>query len=168
MVEVRLCAGDASADPGLEPWRRGELGSHGCAVDRNCEVVLDDRAARRSAQALGIGVRGTLGLVVLAKQIGSLASARPVVEQLRRSGLDLTDQLTEQCWPSSGSNAPWAGHRGPQADASGAFGVTGPAHPGACDLCGTRRREPRRFATVLGHKMLDCSYRLKAECCQDR
>jgi predicted nucleic acid-binding protein len=62
-------------------------------TDPDCEAILDDRDARRCAWALGIGVRGTLGLVILAKQIGSLHSARPVVEQLRQVGLFLTDDV---------------------------------------------------------------------------
>jgi predicted nucleic acid-binding protein len=65
-------------------------------TDPGCEVILDDRDARRCAKALGIGVRGTIGLVILAKQIGSLPSARPVVEQLRHVGLFLTDDMANQ------------------------------------------------------------------------
>jgi predicted nucleic acid-binding protein len=65
-------------------------------TDPDCEAILDDRSARRCAQAMSIGVRGTLGLVILAKQIGSLSLARPVVEQLRQSGLFLTDALASQ------------------------------------------------------------------------
>jgi predicted nucleic acid-binding protein len=52
--------------------------------------------SRRCAQALGIGIRGTLGLVILAKQIASVPSARPVVEHLRRVGLFLTDDVANQ------------------------------------------------------------------------
>jgi hypothetical protein len=52
-------------------------------------VNRDDRHASRSARALGIGIRGTLGLVILAKQIASIPAARPVVEHLRRVGLFL-------------------------------------------------------------------------------
>src|SRR5262249_1683302 len=65
-------------------------------TDPNCEAILDDRDARRCAQALRVGIRGTLGLVILAKQIGSLALARPVVEDLRRIGLFLSDDLASQ------------------------------------------------------------------------
>jgi predicted nucleic acid-binding protein len=78
------------------------LGAGECSVltvalaDPECEVILDDRDARRCAQALGIGIRGTLGLVILAKQIASVPSARPVVEHLRRVGLFLTDDVANQ------------------------------------------------------------------------
>jgi hypothetical protein len=59
-------------------------------------VIRDDRHASRSARALGIGIRGTLGLVILAKQIASIPVARPVVEHLRRVGLFLTDDVANQ------------------------------------------------------------------------
>jgi predicted nucleic acid-binding protein len=64
--------------------------------DPESECALDDRDARRCAKALRLDVRGTLGLVLLAKQIGSLAAARPVVERLRQAGLFLSDQIAEQ------------------------------------------------------------------------
>lgn len=60
------------------------------------EVILDDLAARRCAAALGIPVRGTLGLVLKAKQQGSIPAARPVLEQLRQSGLYLSDRVMNQ------------------------------------------------------------------------
>jgi predicted nucleic acid-binding protein len=64
--------------------------------DPECEAILDDRDARRCAQALGIGARGTIGLIVLARQIGSIPSAGPVFEQVRRAGLFVTDDLIRQ------------------------------------------------------------------------
>jgi predicted nucleic acid-binding protein len=80
-------------------WSLGAGESSVLAValtDPDCEAIVDDRGARRCAQALKIGFRGTLGLVVLAKQIGSIPSARPVVEQLRQVGLFLTDDLADR------------------------------------------------------------------------
>jgi predicted nucleic acid-binding protein len=64
--------------------------------DPDCETILDDRDARRCAQAPGIGTRGTIGLIVLARQIGSIPAARPVLEQVRRAGLFVTDDLVRQ------------------------------------------------------------------------
>ncbi len=65
-------------------------------ADPSCEAILDDRDARRCAHAIQVMVRGTIGLVLLAKQIGAIPLARPVVEQLRQSGLFVTDGLTNQ------------------------------------------------------------------------
>lgn len=60
------------------------------------EVILDDLAARRCATALGIPVRGTLGLVLKAKQQGTIQAARPVLEQLRLCGMYLSDRVMNQ------------------------------------------------------------------------
>jgi predicted nucleic acid-binding protein len=49
-------------------------------------VVLDDEAARRLAIALGLPVIGTLGILVLAKQEGIVATVRPLVEALAEVG----------------------------------------------------------------------------------
>jgi predicted nucleic acid-binding protein len=40
--------------------------------------------------------QGTLSLVLLAKARGLVAAARPVVEQLRREGMYLSDQIMNQ------------------------------------------------------------------------
>jgi predicted nucleic acid-binding protein len=59
----------------------------------DCEVVLDDLAGRRCAEAHGIPLIGTLGVVILAKRIGRIAAARPVIEELRRAGLRAGDDV---------------------------------------------------------------------------
>ncbi len=53
-------------------------------------AVIDDLAARRCAASLGLKVNGTLGLVLLAKQSGRIAAARPVMEDLIRGGMFLS------------------------------------------------------------------------------
>jgi predicted nucleic acid-binding protein len=60
------------------------------------QVVLDDRAARRCAASLAIPTQGTLGLILVAKQVGMIAAVRPVVEDLRRTGMYLSDRTTRQ------------------------------------------------------------------------
>ena len=57
------------------------------------KVVLDDARARHGAIQLGIPVSGCVGLVVLAKQQGILALARPALEALRQAGLYLSDSI---------------------------------------------------------------------------
>lgn len=65
-------------------------------VHPNTEVIVDDLAARRCAVALGIPVRGTLGLVLTAKQRGTIPAARPILEQLRDSGMYLSERVMNQ------------------------------------------------------------------------
>lgn len=57
------------------------------------EAVIDDLAARRCAGVLRIPVRGTLGLVLIAKQRGQISSARQVLERLRHGGMYLSDEV---------------------------------------------------------------------------
>ncbi|MDZ8052834.1 MAG: DUF3368 domain-containing protein [Aulosira sp. ZfuVER01] len=58
-------------------------------INPGTEVILDDLAARRCATTLGIPVRGTLGIVITAKQRGVIPAARPVLEQLHLCGMYL-------------------------------------------------------------------------------
>jgi predicted nucleic acid-binding protein len=60
------------------------------------EVIIDDLAARRCAATLGIPLRGTLGLVLTAKQRGIIPVARPVLEQFRLCGMYLSDRVLNQ------------------------------------------------------------------------
>jgi predicted nucleic acid-binding protein len=62
-------------------------------VNPGTEVIVDNLAARRCATTLGIPVRGTLGLVLKAKQRGEIPAARPVLEKLRQSGMYLSDSV---------------------------------------------------------------------------
>lgn len=60
-----------------------------------CEAIIDDLAARRCAATLGVPVRGTLGLVLLAKNRGRIPLARPVLEALRQAGMYLSDRVVD-------------------------------------------------------------------------
>jgi predicted nucleic acid-binding protein len=65
-------------------WGRTYLGT---------EIIIDDLAGRRCAAALGIPVRGTLGLVIVAKKRAIIPHARPVIDRLRQSGMYPSDRL---------------------------------------------------------------------------
>jgi predicted nucleic acid-binding protein len=67
-----------------------------CSQRFGAEAIIDDLAGRRCAQALGIPVRGTLGLVLLGKKSGRIVAARPVVESLRCAGMYLSDAVMER------------------------------------------------------------------------
>lgn len=58
-----------------------------------CEVVIDDRAGRSCAEAHGLALIGTLGIVILARRIGRIAEARPLILELRRAGLRVSDDV---------------------------------------------------------------------------
>lgn len=60
------------------------------------EAIIDDLAGRRCAAAFNIPVRGTLGLVLIAKQRGRVPSARSLLEQLRQGGMYLSDHVMNE------------------------------------------------------------------------
>ncbi len=57
------------------------------------DAILDDRAARNCASALGIKVIGTIGLVLLAKKEGALSQVKPLLRQLDESGFRIAPAL---------------------------------------------------------------------------
>jgi predicted nucleic acid-binding protein len=59
-------------------------------------AVVDDLEARRCAHAIGVPIRGTLGLVLVARRHGLVPAARPLLEALRRAGLYLSDDLLDR------------------------------------------------------------------------
>ena len=83
----------------IQAWDLGEGESAVLAwayTHPGTEAIVDDLAGRRCAAALGIPVRGTLGLVLTAKRRGRLPQARPVLERLRQAGLYLSDRVMNQ------------------------------------------------------------------------
>ena len=63
--------------------------------NRNFTAVIDDRAARRCAQALGIRVKGTLALLVLAQKRGLLENISSVLNKLQEVGFYISPSLME-------------------------------------------------------------------------
>jgi predicted nucleic acid-binding protein len=80
----------------IQNWDLGKGESEVLAwgyIHKNTEVIIDDLAGRRCALALSIPVRGTLGLVLLAKKRGVIPLARPILEQLRLTGMYLSSAV---------------------------------------------------------------------------
>lgn len=55
--------------------------------------LLDDRAARDCARLFGAQVKGTVGVLLLAKRAGLIPAVRPMIEALLRSGAMLHDSV---------------------------------------------------------------------------
>ncbi len=85
-------------DPAIVSWDlgRGEEEVLSWALGRpGFEAVLDDLAARRCPTALSIPVRGTLGILLLAKKEGHLAELAPMLERVLRAGLHISPEVLE-------------------------------------------------------------------------
>lgn len=78
---------------------RGESEAISLALENSrSEVVLDDKLGRKCAKTLSsevrgtIKIRGTVGIVVLAKKEGIITEARPVIQKLKDAGIYLSDK----------------------------------------------------------------------------
>jgi len=58
--------------------------------------VLDDRAARRCAEAFGVRTVGTVGLVARARRRGLVPAARHILEALLTEGMRLSEGLLDE------------------------------------------------------------------------
>ena len=69
----------------------GEVAAMSLALENSDRVViLDDLLARRTAQAAGLNVWGTLRILLEAKSLGLTKEIRPHIEQLGSSGMYLS------------------------------------------------------------------------------
>ena len=66
------------------------------AAGEHVEVVLDERKGRRSAQALGLTVIGTAGLLILGKQDGRAHEVKLLLDELEHKGMYPGSQLRKQ------------------------------------------------------------------------
>lgn len=76
-------------------------------VNKDYEAVLDDRAARNCANALGIKVIGSLGLIVLAHRNKLVADVTPVFQNLTLNGFRIDSKVISHVIDSlqEGSNS---------------------------------------------------------------
>ena len=94
-------AGIQVVDPASQPseWLSSDLGpGELAAITLAMEhperiVILDDGLARRTAQAAGLEVWGTLRVLLEAKSRGLTDRIGPLVDQLSRAGLWFTDDV---------------------------------------------------------------------------
>jgi predicted nucleic acid-binding protein len=71
----------------------GEREAIALAVELACPVLMDDKLARAAAQASGLSVIGTGGLLLAAKSRSLITSVGPALEQLHGAGYHLSEEL---------------------------------------------------------------------------
>jgi len=95
---------DVTVPTSIEHWDLGSGESQVIAhsVGTSRWAVLDDRAARRCAQAHGILVIGSLGVVLRSKKNGNIDYARPLIEHLIDAGMFMDDEFIDRVLDSVG------------------------------------------------------------------
>lgn len=71
----------------------------------DCDVLIDERRGRVAAQAAGLQVLGTLGLLLRARQLALIGPLRPLTELLLSSGYHLARPLVEEALAAAGESA---------------------------------------------------------------
>jgi len=81
----------------------GEWEALALAIELKADwIILDDLPARRSAEATGLNVIGTLGTLVTAKRVGLLKSIRPALDSLRATSFFLSPKLYDTLLQAAG------------------------------------------------------------------
>ncbi|WP_297548240.1 DUF3368 domain-containing protein [Thermococcus sp.] len=81
----------------LEMIDHGEAETIAFALENEVDlIVLDDKDARKVARGFGVRITGTLGLLLLAKRRGFISQIAPYVEELRRNGFRISDEVVKR------------------------------------------------------------------------
>ena len=59
-------------------------------------VIIDDGAARKTAEYLDLPLTETLGVLIKAKQRGLLEAVMPLVQQMEQNGIFFSRELKEK------------------------------------------------------------------------
>ena len=87
----------------LEMIDHGEAETIAFALENEVDlIVLDDKDARKVARGFGVRVTGTLGLLLLAKRRGFISQIAPYVEELRRNGFRISDEVVKRILREAG------------------------------------------------------------------
>ena len=65
-------------------------------------VVLDDKAARKTAKFLGLKVTGTMGILVKAKQEKIITEVRPLLNEIVNKGFFISDRIIRSVLEAAG------------------------------------------------------------------
>ncbi len=83
----------------------GELGAMALALEHPMRILLlDDRLARRTAQAAGLTVWGTLRVLLEAKSQGLIEAVAPLVDRLRETGMWVSEEIKSRILALAGED----------------------------------------------------------------
>ena len=75
---------------------RGEASVLALAKEHNAQlVIIDERKARGEARRFGLPVKGTVGVLLEAKQKGLIDAIKPLLETLQAKGMYLEQSLID-------------------------------------------------------------------------
>lgn len=108
-VKKSLIQTETPISPFVIAW---DLGAGESAVisltekQHGATAVLDDLPARRCAQAMGLQITGTLGIILLAKRRGLIPSVAPALDAVVAAGLFVTNHHLDAIRIAAGEQLP--------------------------------------------------------------
>jgi uncharacterized protein len=87
----------------ITPLGKGECGTIVLAEEIGAQrVIIDDRAARQVAQARGLPIIGTGGVLLVAKTRGIILNAKDILDELRAQGMHIGQTLYQRILAAAG------------------------------------------------------------------
>lgn len=65
-------------------------------------LIIDDKAAKKTAKYLGFTVTGTLGVLLKAKRLGLVREVRPLLQAIRTSGFYVSETVGNMVLAAAG------------------------------------------------------------------
>jgi predicted nucleic acid-binding protein len=64
-----------------------------CYANRQYTAIIDDRSGNKCAQTFSIKVKGTLAILVMAKEAKLIPKVKPIVDQMKARGFRIKSDL---------------------------------------------------------------------------
>ncbi|HMS39138.1 MAG TPA: DUF3368 domain-containing protein [Pyrinomonadaceae bacterium] len=74
----------------------GEAEAIALASEKDCLLITDDKQARAAAKRLGVNIIGTVGILIRAKQNGSLSEIKTILDALDANDFRISHALREE------------------------------------------------------------------------
>jgi predicted nucleic acid-binding protein len=81
----------------------GEASAIALASEMDCDfIILDDSAARKFAEQLGLTVKGTIGLLLIAKKSGLIPLLKPYFDSIQQTNFRISQPILDRVLKDAG------------------------------------------------------------------
>lgn len=76
---------------------RGEASSLALTIkNKDSLLIIDEKKGRKIAKELGVSITGSLGIILLSKQLGYVEKVKPVLDKIRTTNFRINPQLIKK------------------------------------------------------------------------
>lgn len=104
-VKVKAISNTAAKEAFISSLHDGEVEVMILAKEQNADlVIIDDGLARRHAKHQGLTVTGTVGVMLRAKDNGTISAVKPLLVDLQNFGFHISDSVINEALRLAGEN----------------------------------------------------------------